>query len=215
MKRFLQICLFLLVVFLLIHVLPGLYARFILTYGHSDLDVTSNLIIIKTGKKLHEKYGLYPIGIGGSCRDKGITSFALDVNRYGPAFDRDEARELLLECLAIFHKMVNEDDAVRKFLSAYPFPRENVHVTIYNCWPSGYSHDHPDILIVGCGSGKIRYFTESPELRNKHGYTSQYDESYEEAVEIVKRQQSARHAALGVVCPETIPSSSKETVNAR
>ena len=203
MKRFLQICLLLLVLFLLIHVLPGLYARFILIYGNSDLDVASNLIIIKTGKKLHEKYGLYPVCIGGSCRDQGITSFALDVNRYGPAFNRDEARELLLECLAIFHKMVNEDDAVRKFLSAYPFPLNGMHIGIYNLLPSGYSHDHPDILIVRYADERIWYLTESPELRNKNGYTSRYDESYEEAVEIVKRQQSARHAALGMTCPET------------
>ena len=214
MKRFLQICLFFLVLYLFIWVLPFIYWQFSLTRGRTERGLTADRTVIKVGNKLHEKYGLYPICIGGSCRDKGITSFALDLDRYGPAFDRDEARELILECLDIFHKTVNEDNAVRKFLSAYPFPRDGMHIGIYNYRPSGYAHDHPDILIVGYSSEKIWYVTESPELRNTHKYTSESEESYEEAVEIVKKQQSARHAALGMVCSETLPSSSKEAVNA-
>ena len=215
MKRFLQICRFLCVVFLLIGILPFIYWQFIFTRGRTEHGLAADRAIVKAGNTLREKYGLYPVCIGGSCTGPSITSFALDFNRYGPAFDRDEARELILECLDIFHKMVNEDDDVRKFLSAYPFPLNGMHIGIYNFHPSGYSHDHPDILIVGYGSGKIWYLTEAPELKNTNKYTSEYEESYEEAVEIVKKQQRARHAALGMVCLETIPPPSEETLKIR
>ena len=86
---------------------------------------------------------------------------------------------------------------------------------ILNSYPTGYEHDHPGIAVVSCGDGRLLYSTESPEDRKKYRFTCEYDESYEEAVEIVKRQQSARHAAFGMTCPETTPSSSEEPVNAR
>lgn len=202
MKRWIRIGLFLLGLSMLVYLLPVLYWQFILTYGNSDLDVTSNQIIFKAGKKLREKYGLYPQSFGGSCVDEGITSFALGLHRYGLVFDRDEARELVLECTKILHKIVNEDESVRKFLIRYPFPIDEIHISIYSSYPTGYEHHHPGIGVVSCGSGRLQYSTVSPEDRKKYHFTSEYEESYEEAVEIVQRQRMERRAALGVVCTE-------------
>ena len=199
MKKIIIICFFILGLYAFLNLLPMLYWQFIFTQGRSEHGLASDRAILKAGKKLREKYGLYPSCFGGSCTDEGVTSFALDLHRYGPAFDRDEARELILECLAIFHKMVNEDEKVRKFLSSYPFPLKGVHIGIYNLLPSGYSHSHPDILIDEYGSGKIRYLTESLEDRDTCRYTSRYEEPYEEAVEIVRKQRMERQAAWGAL----------------
>lgn len=201
MRRLVWIAFVLLGFYILVNLLPALYWQFLLVSGRPELDVASDRAIVKAGKKLRKKYGLYPVCFGGSCTDAGVTSFALDVYRYGPAFDRDEARELVLECLTIFHKVVNEDENVRKFLASYPFPLEGVNIGIYNHLPSGYSHVHPDILIVEYGGGQIQYLTESLEDRHTHRYTSRYEEPYEEAVAIVKKQRMERQAALGIACP--------------
>ncbi len=188
-------------VYVLIHFLPVLYWQLLLIGGRSELDITSDRVIGKTGKQLREKYGLYPVCFGGSSTDAGVTSFALELQRYGPPFDLDESRELILECAEIFHKTINEDEHVRKFLIRYPFSMNDISIGVYHYGPDRYLHTHPSIGIIHCTRGCVEYCTETLEDRKRYKYTTQCSEPYEEAVAIVKKQRMERQAALGMSCP--------------
>ena len=114
MKRFLQICLLLFGLFLLVWISPFVYWQFIFTRGRTEHGLAADRAVLQAGMNLSKKYGLYPESFGGSCVKQAVTSFALGVRRYGPEFDQDEARELVLECARFLQKFVNEDPEVRK-----------------------------------------------------------------------------------------------------
>src|SRR4051812_9185304 len=109
----------------------------------------------KSGRKIAKKHGMRVAGIGGGAVD-GITSMSVSFDRWGPLMSREMARKLSVECIDQFVENVNEDHAVRQYLSIYPFPRDMVSIYIFNRDEVGGEVYDPAITVIIIGNGKIK-----------------------------------------------------------
>lgn len=143
----------------------------------SDLDRTSNKLIIDFGKKMR-CLDLEMMGIGG--REVGGKVTDLDVSFRAPeVLDLFRARELVIEVVNRFVNEVNSNKDVRKHLLNYPCTPQDLIVGIF----SAYEGRQPaSIVLVDCRNGSIVYYAEVGSLKP---LIEVHSESFEEAVSIL------------------------------
>lgn len=142
-------------------------------YEISDLDYTSNQVIVDFAKKMQKK-DLHACGIGGR-EDKGkVMDFDVTF-QYGKPLDILAARKLIVETILLFVQEINNNEAVRKYLYHYPFTSEDVIVAILPDCSKLSTEEDVDFVRVSAHLGQISYYgKENP-------YVDLHEETFAEA----------------------------------
>lgn len=147
----------------------------------SELDYTSNQVMVDFAKKMQEK-GLHACGLGGR-EDKGkIMDFKLSF-QYGHVLDVPSARRLIVETISLFVEEINKNEAVRKYLYRYPFTSNDVIVSILPNYSILNDKECSSSVIVRAYLGRISYCVDDETVMPLHHL---HDETFEEAVKILK-----------------------------
>jgi hypothetical protein len=140
-------------------------------------------ILSQTAKSVDKKYKISACGTGismpgGIVKEMGL---AFDADQ---KFSKDQLRILLLQISEELLQNINSNVEIQPFLVKKPFTIENVEIIIYNKDNGRFIYD-PEIAVAAIDSGQVVYHTNDPE--NKFDYKNSYDESYQEALEIVQK----------------------------
>ena len=142
--------------------------------------------IAEVVNELNHLYQLNPVGIGESANENYYTLIELDFYLYHK-LSKDEGRKILIESTKILLDKINSNVELNQYLQPFPFTEKNVKLAIF-VFEDGKQPYYPEICVFSCKKGKITYSTETPET--KFGYYTTEEESFEEALAIVKSQQT-------------------------
>ena len=135
-----------------------------------------------------KQYNLNPYSVGG-CLSGNIQE--LDMSFTTPRSDKlysiEEARQLLVTLVEEIYMNVNNDECIRPYLDSYPFERNKLMIAINFTDESGRFIKNQQLASVNLNGYNIFYSTYSHES----GFKTIYKETYEEALEIVRRQQES------------------------
>jgi hypothetical protein len=153
--------------------------------GNSDMReqgyAVSNEFIQSFINEMDLKYGLYCTGQGGQANEK-IEKIALTLETQRRA-TIEEAREIYINSLERCYELINADQQIRPYLISFPFPKENLDISISFSPEGSRFYSDGTITQVFEAKGKILYFVKSifDECLNKN-----FAEPYEEALQTVK-----------------------------
>ncbi len=146
------------------------------------VDIIIDKVISKTLSKLQQKQPLSMIGIGGE--QKNGKEKAIDVSlALNKILNKEECRELVVECLELYLKDINDSVELKQYLYETPFTNKNLELRIFLTKPNGGDIVDPDICIISVVNGIISYRVQA--ANDKYTYTTT-KESYEEALKIVQ-----------------------------
>jgi hypothetical protein len=141
-----------------------------------------NKITLQVAKKISAEKGLIPAGSGGQMMDE-IKMLMLGFD-YRKIANIETARELLVYCVEEYLAEINTSEEIRPYLCNYPFTNKNIQIDICFFNPDGTYVPIDDIIIATADEGKIAYRISKPD---RLGLQTIYQESYEEAVQKVKK----------------------------
>lgn len=142
----------------------------------------ANAIIGKVGNKLARKYNMKLIGTGGGMIDSvKLMTLAFNINK---PLNREESRKVILDCASEFLHEINSDQEIRPYLVKFPFPTENISISVFTHDEQGRKLYDPDIFVVSIEDGEISYLTADRE--NKYRIKSEYVESYKDALKLIQ-----------------------------
>lgn len=136
-------------------------------------------------KNFKKQYNLNAFGVGGrlSGNIKELDmSFILKCER---VYSIDEARELIVNCVEEVYLNVNNDECIRPYLENYPFDRNKLMISINFAGNDGRFFKNKQLASVNLNGDYVYYSSYTDEL----GFDTLYKETYEEALEIVRKQQ--------------------------
>lgn len=153
----------------------------------SEADKTAMHIIDETSKSLSIKYNLHACGFGMD-EDKGLDYLEITFEVFRP-LKIEKARSMLIDCLQVFLKNINNNEKIRPYLKTYPFTFKNVGIIFYISDTNHKDLVHPNICVAAARSSGIYYRTQDPENTNR--YKEKYEETHEEALELVRKFQAS------------------------
>lgn len=142
----------------------------------------------KEGNSLGNKYGMSLSSLGGGGGEDRIWLMSISFDREGPPLSEINSRSLIIKVVNEYLEAVNQDKSLRPHLRDYPFTAKNVNIKIFNYDKQRNCYYYPFIFIVGANQGKIGYFTK--EETKEFGYKTVKHETYDEAVALLKHQNS-------------------------
>ncbi len=154
----------------------------------SDEDKMLYRFINQQGKILGEKYKMHQSGNGLEGWEK-VETMSILFQRFGDPLTEKEARKLIISCANDFIIAVNNNSLLKSLLKDYPFSSKNLDMTIINADKNHNDYFFPYITVVKNIRGKINFLTEDPST--KYGFHTDKSETYEEAVAILKQENSA------------------------
>ncbi|WP_068466623.1 hypothetical protein [Candidatus Protochlamydia phocaeensis] len=169
--------------------LGGIFGCSLFNSGLSEGGKLCYGLIKKSGKRIGQKYGLSPSGIGAGGV-YGLRLMILDFNRYGEPLTQKEARKLIILCAEEFLKDINSDEKLTSYLMDFPFSERNIDVSIFSYDNKGRDIYEPYIGVVSLSRGNIRYVTYILDQLNEN---SQFKETYEEALEKLKQEEQTHN----------------------
>jgi hypothetical protein len=141
-------------------------------------------VMAKAAKFLAQKYGLTPIGNGGSMmKTVDILSLSFTLSH---KLNQKKSRELIIACSEDFLAIINNDKNIRPYLKNYPFNFQNIELTIFIHDINDRKIYDPDIGVVSLFQGSVWYKTYDPD--KKYGYKSKIKEPFEDALRILNEQ---------------------------
>jgi hypothetical protein len=147
------------------------------SYEISELDFTSNQLIVDFAKKMQKKE-LHACGLGGR-EDKGKVMDFKVTFQYGKVLDISTARELVVETILLLVEEINNNEAMRKYLYHYPFTPDDVIVAILPDCSKLSNKEDSDFVRVSAHLGQISYYgRENP-------YVDLLEETFSEARQIL------------------------------
>lgn len=152
-------------------------------YSKEDRLVTQ--IEAKLAQHLAAKYGLRVVGDstsmpGGVIKEVGLL---FQVNHL---LTREEARELLVNCVQEFLSEMNSNEEIRPHLENYPFTSKNIDITVFIKDQKGKDVFDPNLGVVHARFGKLDYATYKKE-NEFYQHQSDYEETFEEAEKLVNQ----------------------------
>ena len=158
-------------------------------YQMSDAEKCVNRFMGKATKSLNKKYNMRICGTkvgmpGGPVRLLGLSFQILH------SLTREEARYLLINCSEDFLKMINTDEELRSYLKCSPFNLLNIEIDIFSIDKSGRDVYDPYIRVASLINNELSYCTKDKD--QKFGYKSEYEESYDEAVQLLLKKKKRR-----------------------
>lgn len=142
-------------------------------------------VINETAKTIEKKYKFHPIGTAMSGMGK-FRSLGIEFQVRG-ALSKNEARKIIIDCIDKFLLNINSNEKLKPFLSNYPFKPENISIVLYIDDSFGRELFHPEVSIVGYADDRLTYKTLDPE--NEYRFKDSYDETYEEAFQLVHKNE--------------------------
>lgn len=137
-----------------------------------------NKIIFQTGAQLKKEKKLIPIGFGGSSH---VGKEFLEISfQYFQPLSIDDAREIILYSAQTFVDNLNKNDDLKKLKKSYKM--ENINIVIYIYMPDHSKPLSTNIGLVEFSDNKIVY------SYNNQKYEKVYEESYENALEKLKKK---------------------------
>lgn len=173
MKRFLNLFLVLLIIFLA-------FGCDSMTYKLSDDEKIVNQITQETAKKLKEKKNLILIGTGGQMMHE-IEMLAMGFHYYQEV-DLNTARNLIVYAINEYLSDINNNKEIRPYLSNYPFTSKNVEIRIFIYGPDRRKLPPEKIGYISSLKDIIRYYTRSDD---DHPI---FKETYDEALKLVENE---------------------------
>jgi hypothetical protein len=155
--------------------------------GLSKGDRISNQLIARFGKQMEEKYGFHPCAFGGGATEEGIWLFSIHFDYYHEPMLIDQARRLIVSCAEEFLELINSSEEIRPYLKNYPSTAKNIEIAIFFKSVERKKIYDPYMAVVSTNEGTITYRTE--EEGNRFDYKLEVDESYEEALNILKKER--------------------------
>lgn len=153
-----------------------------------DYEVIANEITAKVAKRLTKKHQMDWIGEGGGMMGS-VYMLGLSFQIHHPLV-RNEARELIVDCVQELLAAVNTNEEIRPFLKDYPFTAKNVQILIFSNYPNGKEAYDPYISVVSVATSDDIFFSTTEP--NKNSYKNRYRESYSEALAMLKNQLEKR-----------------------
>jgi hypothetical protein len=139
----------------------------------------------KVAENLSKRYNMKVIGLGGGMAD-AVNIVGIHFQIVGP-LPKEELRRILVNSVKELLDGLNNDEKIRPYLKKYPFTSEGTNIAIFVVDKDGMDVFHPNIDVAGVYySGKLHFNTTDRD--NRFEYKTEEEESYEEALEIVKRQ---------------------------
>lgn len=155
----------------------------------TKMDIVSNKLTKRIGERLCKKHNMYMVGIGGGAPKGKIDHITVMFGRYQGPLNKDECRELMLDCKKVYLEEINSNDEIRPFLITYPYQPENIDLTILIFNPDGSLVLDPDFCTVSTFKKSIQYKT-CTSVRSP--YKSRVEESYAEALSKVYPQTTPK-----------------------
>jgi len=116
-----------------------------------------------------------------------------NVNEIGLCFQtktlltKNQLRFLLIQCGEELIRQINSNQPFQKFLNKRPFTMKEARIIIYNKDKNGDQPFDPLITNAEISGGVLTYLTQDP--KKKSTYKNEFEESYEEALEIIQQNQ--------------------------
>jgi hypothetical protein len=142
-----------------------------------------NSLLHRIEISLTKKYKIKTIGTDVSMPGGDVRLLGLDFAIRGP-LSKEEIRKILINLVQEFLAIVNSDEAVRPYLTHYPFKIEDINIALFLKDAKGSGIDEPSIGIAEISRGILAYKTiirteGIPAFKNKD------KESYEEALKAI------------------------------
>ena len=160
----------------------NLDAHSIPEFAISEREIIANKITLQTTQELEKKYNLIPVGTGGSMMDN-IKMMALSFRYFGE-INIDTSRELIVKAIEHYLKNINANTEIKTYLNNYPFTPGNIELRLFLTRPNYQDFPPEQLDCITAWDGNIEYKTHN---KNKK-ITSLHNETYEEAVVILKNQ---------------------------
>lgn len=142
-------------------------------------------ITAKFTKELMKEKNMYLFGYGGRMMfDVEEVSMSYNIVKHASI---DEARRLFVEVAEGYLARINTSEKLRPFLHNYPFTINNLDLGIGFENEKGQAYEDLVYVVYSKRTGKIVYNANDP----KEGmFYKIYEESYDEAVKLVRQAQS-------------------------
>ena len=146
-----------------------------------------NQILADAAKIIRDKCCLHPSGAGAAMPEGPIRKLVLTFDTKKP-HTKEELRKLLIETAHVLLNQVTQNEEVQQFIYEKPFTIKNVQITIFNRQKNGLNVLDPGVSNVQIMRGVLNYSSIDQEDRFK--YKNKHEESYEEAMEILKKSNT-------------------------
>ncbi|CDZ81073.1 hypothetical protein BN1013_01601 [Candidatus Rubidus massiliensis] len=154
----------------------------------ADLKAFEN-VLYQSAKFLEKKYNVSAMGSGGSIPEGIIKKFTLSFQMKG-ILTKEECRKLLIAMGADFLQLINNNKEVRPYLYKYPFEAKDININLFIRDEKGNYVEHPNINVADLFLGNLSYETQHyDQVKDSLKTISKEQESYEEALKIVKGNQ--------------------------
>ncbi len=140
-------------------------------------------IIAKTAREVKKKYNLTACGSGASMPGGPIKMIGLSFDTR-KSHTKDQLRELLINIAQLMVQQVEDNEEIQKFIKNPPFTVKNAEIIIFNHDEKGLQVYDPCIGVAQISNNKLWYVTNDPNDSFK--YKNEYEESYEEALKLMK-----------------------------
>lgn len=139
----------------------------------------------ETAKEIQDQFDVELIGFGGGMMDV-VRVISLSFNIYRP-MGVEEARRLAVNCEEIFLKNINSNKEIRPFLIEFPYPAARAELTFFVV-TNDYQQKLDLLTSFSVFNGNISYDNHQTQPPS---YKSFHKESYEEARQIVLKENNA------------------------
>lgn len=151
-------------------------------------EILENYISSQVAKILEKRHGLQFCGIGGrNDKSNKIKTFALSFQLH-QILNLEACRTLVVDCVQEFKNKINENSELKQYLADVPITVNNIVIEIFFKDKEGVTLYDPNICAVISEEGVIEYYFKDPE--KKQPFKKIIQESFEEALSIVKSQQN-------------------------
>lgn len=139
----------------------------------------------KVMKSLAKKHQMEPSSVEYGMPEGVVSTLGAGFHIYRP-LSQEEIRLIVVDSVQTYIKAVNEEEALRPYLKNFPFTEKNVSIQLIIFQKDGNLTYHPEVGAAITLKGNIHYFTN--DIENRFKYKSEYEESYDEASQIVVSQ---------------------------
>lgn len=154
-------------------------------YVPAEYVVIAQEIRANMAKKLSKRHKMRVIGMTGGLADC-VNILGLSFQIQGP-LAKEQLREILIDCVEEFLAIINSNERLRPNLKNYPFSPKEIEITLFVIGRNEEDIFDPFIGVAYTTGGKLVYNTVDKD--DTFSYKSEAEESYEEALNIVKSRK--------------------------